>query len=125
MAELKAFTPRTTETIERANRFLAFRDSPAFNEVHRLCEELIEEARANQRHFRGWDKDQMCTLAIRVQVAEEFREQLFIRMQEAITVGVAEAQSGLSARAAAESSDKLRDQVLKKWDSESRVSGSF
>lgn len=125
MAELKAFTPRTTETIERANRFLAFRDSPAFNEVRRLCDELIEEARANQRQFRGWDKDQICTLAIRVQVAEEFREQLFIRMQESITLGVAEAQAGLSARAAAESSDKLRDQILKKWDSESRVPGSY
>lgn len=123
MAELKAFTPRTTETIERANRFLAFRDSPAFNEVHRLCEELIEEARANQRHFAGWDTQQIATLAIRVQVAEQFREQLFIRMAEAITTGVQEAAQKLGPRD--ETPEKLRDQVLRKFDSESRVPGSY
>lgn len=119
------FVPRTTETIERANRFLAFRDSPAFHEVNRLCEGLIEEARANQRQFKGWDTQQIVTLAIRVQVAEEFREQLFIRMAEAISLGVAEAANGLSGRAASESSDKLRDQVLRKVDAESRVPGSY
>lgn len=90
-----------------------------------MCEQLVEEARANQRHFKGWDTQQIVTLAIRVQVAEEFREQLFVRMLEAIQLGVAEAASGLNARAAAESSDKLRDQVLKKMDSESRVPGSY
>jgi hypothetical protein len=125
-AELKPFTPRTTETIERANRLLAFRDSPAFNELGRICDELVGEARDNQRRFKGWDTQQIVTLAIRVQVAEEFKEQLFVRMAEAITMGVQEAASALNNRAAVEASDKLRDQVLRKVDSaESRVPGSF
>lgn len=125
MPELKPFTPRTTETIERANRFLAFRDSPAFNEVFRLSQQLVDEARVNQRQFGGWDKDQIVNLAIRVKVAEEYHEQLFTRMAEAIVLGVAEATQSMSAQQANEQSDQLRDQILKKMDTESRVPGSY
>lgn len=127
MAELKPFTPRTTETIERANRFLAFRDSPAYNEVFRLSQELVGEARTNQRQFKGWDSQQIVTLAIRVQVAEEFHEQLFGRMAEIVNSGVAEAKSMLgNNREAIAASDKLRDRVMSHMDAgESRVPGSY
>jgi hypothetical protein len=121
---MQPFAPRTTEAIERANRLLAFRDSPAFNEVFRVSQSLVDEARANQRNFGGWDRDQIVTLAIRVQVAEQFHERLFSDMAEAITLGVAEAANQMSMREAADASDALRDQVLRKMDTDSRVPGS-
>jgi hypothetical protein len=116
------FEPRTTENIERANRLLSFRDSPAYNEVFRICQQLIEEARANQRNFHGWDSQQIVALAIRVQVAEEFHEQLFARMGEFITTGIMEAKGHLGAL---EQSDALRERVLSRAaEYDSRVPGS-
>lgn len=119
---IQPFQARTTEGIERANRLLSFRDSPAYNEVFRICRQLIEEARANQRNFHGWDAQQIVALAIRVQVAEEFHEQLFARMAEAINNGITEAKGQLGA---IEQSDALREKVLSRASAyDSRIPGS-
>jgi hypothetical protein len=116
------FTPRTTETIERANRFLAFRDSPAFHEIFRLSQSLVDTATAALVDYPGWDKDQIAVLKARAQAAKEHHALMFSSIQETINLGVAEAANSLSA---IEASDKLRDQVLRKMDSESRVPGSY
>src|ERR1700730_3429728 len=120
-AELKAFTPRTTETIERANRFLAFRDSPAYHEIFRLSQSLGDSATAALVDYPGWDKDQIACLKARAQAAKEHHALLFATIQETINTGVAEAKSSLGA---VEASDKLRHSVLSNMDAaESRVPG--
>lgn len=122
MAELKSFVPRTTETIERANRFLAFRDSPAFNEVFRLSQSLVDSATAALVDYPGWDQEQIACLKARAQAAKEHHVLLFATMQETINAGVSEAANSL---AALEGSDALRDRVLSKVDAESRITGSY
>lgn len=116
------FTPRTTETIERANRFLAFRDSPAFHEIFRLSQSLVEQAAAALVDYPGWDKDQIACLKARAQAAKEHHALLFATIQETIVQGVAEAKNSMTGT---ESSDKLRDQIFKNMDSENRVPGSY
>lgn len=121
MAELKHFTPRTTENIERANRLLAFKSSPAFNEIFRLSTALVDEATAALVDYGGWDKDQIAVLKARAQAAKEYHQLLFTRMAEIIAAGVMEAKEGLGESA----SNALRDQVLRKSDGDTRPSGSY
>jgi hypothetical protein len=120
--DLKPFAPRTTETIERANRMLAFRDSPAYHEIWRISKMLVDQATDNLIKFAGWDSDQIRCLQARAKAAAEHHELLFATIQEAIVTGVAEASSSLEST---EGADKLRDQVLRKMDSENRIPGSY
>lgn len=126
MAELKPFTPRTTETIERANRYLAFRDSPAYHEVFRLSQSLVDGATAALVDYGGWDKDQIACLKARAQAAKEHHALLFATIHETINAGVSEAAQSMGIQATMEASDKLRDRILSNMDAaESRVPGSY
>lgn len=122
--DLKPFVPRTTESVERANRFMALREHPSFNDLYRLSQSLVDEATANLIDYPGWDKDQIAVLKARAQAAKEHHARLFMKITEAIQDGVSEAQEALSERELSEQSDQLRAAVLSKFDNESRVAGS-
>jgi len=124
-AELRPFPARTTEAIERANRFMALREHPAYNDLFRISQGLVEEATANLIDYPGWDKDQIAVLKARAQAAKEHHKLLFVKIAEAIQEGIGEAKQSLSEREKAEQSDQLRAAVLSHMDGDVRVGGSY
>jgi hypothetical protein len=124
MPDPSPFVPRTTEVIEKANRLMALRENPGYNDLFRISTALVEEATANLIDYPGWDKDQIAVLKARAQAAKEHHQQLFARMFEAISAGVNEARGALSEREKIEQSDQLRAAAMTAFDSDMRVAGS-
>lgn len=116
------FVPRTTEAIERANRFMALREHPAYNDLFRISQGLVDEATANLIDYPGWDKDQIAVLKARAQAAKEHHRLLFVKIAEAIQDGIGEAKQSLNR---SEQSDQLRGAVLSHFDNDGRVGGSY
>jgi ABC-type uncharacterized transport system permease subunit len=79
--------------IERANRFLALRSHPAYNDLMSLSLSLVQQAHDQVDQYPGWDKDQIVMLAVRSKVAREFHEMLFAQINEAIQQGIQEGQT--------------------------------
>jgi hypothetical protein len=124
MPDPNPFVPRTTEVIEKANRLMALRENPGYNDLFRISTVLVEEATANLIDYGGWDKDQIAVLKARAQAAKEHHQALFARMFEAISAGVNEARGVVNDREKVEQSDQLRAAALSTYDSDMRVAGS-
>lgn len=123
--------PAHSHLIDRANIFMALKSHPAFNELYRLSQSLVDDATRIARDFGGWDKDQILCLQQRAKASAEHHERLFGTMDEAIHEGIMAASEHQDeiVHAANENSiesDNLRAAVMNKMDREEvRVAGSY
>lgn len=132
----------TTPAIEKANRLLGLRAHPGFTDVVRLSQDLCEEAAKAVADFPGWDPMMIVILKVRLQVAREYHDMFFNRINDKIAEGIAEAKSRdemlveraktesdriQEAAAALDSADLVRVEVLKQFNEmdEMRPAGSY
>ena len=129
------FEPRTTLTVDRANRLMGLKAHPGFNDLVRLSEETVRAAEAAVTEYSGWDKDELVARSIAFRAAKRSHEMLFTRMAQAIQDGVAETLQQRSeqpltfdAREADAMAEDLRAEVLRQIDEQNydtRVSGTY
>jgi hypothetical protein len=125
--------PTASYNIERANRLMALRVHPGFQDLVRISQAMADEAGRISITYPGWDPNQLMVLKARAQAALEHHELLFAKISEAIREGVEEqaASANLpdkSVREVLETGDLVRQEVLTKFsdlDQESRLPGSY
>lgn len=131
------FAPRTTLTIDKANRLLALKSHPGFNDLVALSEQTVKAAEDALVGFEGWDKDELVARSIAFRAAKRSHEMLFGRLVKAIQDGIEEAvairdanatPSELFSAEAADMADDLRVKVLQHMDDtkyETRIPGTY
>ena len=122
-----------SDVTERANRLMALRAHPGFQEAWQISKQLSDEAGRISITYPGWDPTQIIILKSRAQAALEFHEQLFGRIAGAIRDGIEEqaAASNLHDKTPAEVLEQgvyVRQQVLSRFedlDTETRIPGTY
>jgi hypothetical protein len=124
------FEPRTTMTIDRANRLMGLKSHPGFQDLVALSLETVRLAEAAVTDYQGWDKDELVARSIAFRAAKKSHEMLFYKMATVIEEGVLEAtqkrQNNNDADADA-MAEELKVEVFRQLDErfDSRVGGSF
>lgn len=131
-AATRPFEPTTTPAIERSNRLMSVRQNPGYVELVRIANEMAQEAVEANTTYPGYDTQVMWVLKIRQQVAAEYVQMFFSRVQSEIQAGVDDMNAqinNLPAKTAAEAIDQgdyVRQAVLQKFNEyDSRAPGSY
>lgn len=126
------FEATSTPNIDRANRLIALRAYPGFNDVIRMSQELVQESIDKCNSYPGWDDKVIIALAIRQKAAAEYREALLTKINLAIEIGVSEARALLSSLPAKtvdeviDQGDLVRQRVLENFaEQDNRPAGSY
>jgi hypothetical protein len=133
MADINPYAPRTTMTIDRANRLIGLKSHPGFNDFVALINEVVKVAEDAFVSYEGWDNEELVARSIAFRAAKKFEEQLLTRMGGLIQAGIAEAMMARDANPqannadAADGADELRAAILTELDNryETRVSGTY
>lgn len=129
----RPFEQRVTLTVDRANRLLALKAHPGFNDLVALSEQTVSAARAALVDYEGWDRDELLARSIAFRAAVKSHEMLFVRVAQAIQAGIEEAAALKSSADpfssdAADMADQLRVMVLqqeKESNYDTRTPGSY
>jgi hypothetical protein len=133
----RPFEARTTLTIDKANRLIALRAHPGFNDLVALSEQTVKLAEDALVGYEGWDRDELNARSIAFRAAKKSHEMLFGRMAHAIQEGIEEAAAVRDANAtsgdpysrdAADMADELRAKVLQHIDEtryDTRIPGTY
>jgi hypothetical protein len=131
----RPFEPHTSPAIDRANRLMALRVHPGFQDLMSISVDLVNDARAAADEFGGWDAQQIVMMKVRSQAAKEHHQALLGRMSLAISAGIAEARENQNSMTAApktaaealDQGDYVRQAVLAKFEEmdDIRVPGSY
>ena len=126
------FVQTTTPAIERSNRLMSVRQNPGYIELVRIANEMAQEAVVANTTYPGYDTQVMWVLKIRQQVAAEYAQMFFTRVQNEIQAGLDEMRAQIttlpvkSAAEAVDQGDYVRQAVLQKFDEyDSRSPGSY
>jgi hypothetical protein len=131
----RPFEQRTTLTIDKANRLIALKAHPGFNDLVALSEQTVKLAEEALVGYEGWDRDELNARSIAFRAAKRSHEMLFGRMAHAIQQGIEEAAAvrdsgapGDFSAEAADMADQLRVRVLQHMDEtkyETRIPGTY
>jgi acyl-coenzyme A synthetase/AMP-(fatty) acid ligase len=130
------YEARTTLPIDRANRLLALRGHPGFQDLIAISLQTVKAAEAAVVDYDGWDKDELVARSIAFRAAKRSHEMLFVNMAAVIQNGITEAVQLRDEQVAAlpndkksaEMADELRALVLEQMKDdkyETRIPGSY
>lgn len=124
--------PEGNAVIDRGRRLFDLRQTPGYQDLYRISEELVARATDTALRFGGWDKDQKSTLLDRAKTALEHHEALFAEIDKAVRAANEEHEDQLVREAgerqpedASAEADALREAALSKFEElEKQLSGS-